>query len=160
MAESNIPAEYMGVIIQRVLESNADPAKINIIFIAVHDDEKQLKVYNKFARKYADSAQRKYIFDNVDACYDFVTERVSLNSRVKIIIFVGGGLVNELVLSVQFCEQIEVIFITNKPPFNEEEQESMKISSKVNKIYRFLKTSEIKIIITFEYFCSPTLQTE
>ncbi len=56
-------------------------------------------------------------FDNVDASLEFVTENVSSNPHVKIIIFIGGGLVHELVSSaICYGEQLQLILVINKPP--------------------------------------------
>jgi len=140
MAESNNPINLLKILAQNAIERQREAIQSHIILIAVHDDQEQIKAFQKIAAKDANSIRKMYVFDNEDACVDFVCERVSLNPDVKINVFVGGGLVTGIVSSIHHCEQIQVILITNKPPFNEEERESMKMYSKVNKYAIFCIT--------------------
>lgn len=135
MAESKDPADLFGTLVRNAVErqSVAIESRFRFIIIAVHDDEEQVKVLKKIATNNANSTRTTRVFDNVDECFAFVTDEVSSNPNVPIVIFVGGRLVTDLVSSIHYCEQVQLILIANKPPFNEEERESMKMYAKVNK---------------------------
>jgi hypothetical protein len=132
MAESKKPGDRMRVFAQNVMESAKTAIEGKYIFIVVHDDEQQIKMYKNIATKNADSVERIFVYNNVDACYDFVVEKVSSRPDIQIIVFVGGQLVSDVVSSIHDCEKVKSILILNKPPFSDEELEAMKIYPKVS----------------------------
>jgi hypothetical protein len=132
MVESNEPGNKMKVFVQKAIEQQQAAIEESLIFIVVHDDEHQIEIYKKIATKNANSARRIFTFNDCDTFYDFVIEKVSSKEHIKIIIFVGGRLVNDVVCSIHFCEQVQSILILNKGLVSDEERESMKMNSKVN----------------------------
>jgi len=135
MAESNEPGDRMKMFAQKAIQRETTEIEGTSILIVVHDDEQQLEKFKKIATKNTDSARKIFVFNDVDTFYDFVCVKASSNLR-QIVVFVGGQLVNDVVSSIHYCEQVQLILIMNKPPFSDEERESMKMYSKVNfKLY-------------------------
>lgn len=135
MAGSNTWSHKFRSILQKIAEQrlSAEAKSNEFITILVHDDAELRKKCNEVVAKHANAMMGGYAFDNVDECLDFVIEKVSSNERVTIMISVGGQLVCDLIQSpVYNCEQVQLILITNEPPFKEGERELMQNYPKVN----------------------------
>jgi hypothetical protein len=136
MAESNQPGDIMKIFAQKAIQRETTEIEGTSILIVVHDDEQQLEKFKKTSTKNADSARKIFVFNDLDTFYDFFIEKNSSDSRIQIVVFVGGQLVNDVVSCIQHCKEVQLILIMNKPPFSDEERESMKMYSKVNfKLY-------------------------
>jgi hypothetical protein len=133
MAGSNNSMESISMLFRKASENQRSFIENICKIIIVHDDENILNTFKIMASPNSSSNRIMRIFDNVYACSDFLT-RISDNYQLKLIVFVGGQLVHDLVSSIHHREQVQVIFILNKPPFTEEERNTMKLYSKVNTI--------------------------
>ncbi|CAF1380414.1 unnamed protein product [Adineta steineri] len=131
MFESNKPGDQMKSFVQKAIEQQKIAIERSLIFIVVHDNEEQIERFKNIAMKNEDSAQRIFPFSNFDTFYDFIIEKVSSRPAIKIIILVGGQLVDDVVSSIHFCEQVQSILILNKSSISNEERESLKTYSKV-----------------------------
>ncbi|UJR19298.1 hypothetical protein I4U23_022427 [Adineta vaga] len=131
MTESNETADKMKVFAQMALERGKTEIEASCIFIVVHDDEQQIEMYKNIATKNEDSAERIFVYNNVDECYDFVIDIVSTRQSVQITVFVGGQLVSDVVSSIHDCEEVKAILILNKPPYSDEERKAMQLYPKV-----------------------------
>ena len=137
MAESNTWSNKFRSILQKVAEQrvSAEAKSNEFITILVHDDAELRKRCNEVVAQHANAIIGGYAFDNVDECLDYIIEKVSSNEHVTIMISVGGQLVCDIVQSpVYNCDQVQLILITNEPPFKEEERELMKNYPKVNSV--------------------------
>ena len=138
MVESNTWSNKFRSILQKIAEQriSAEVKSNEFITILVHDDTELRKRCNEVVAKHANTMMGGYTFDNVDECLDFIVEKVSSNERVTIMISVGGQLVCQLVQSpIYNCEQVQLILITNEPPFEEAERELIKNYPKVNLVH-------------------------
>ena len=134
MAQSNTPENSLAAIIGRTMERQRETIRSKCTIIAVHDNEKIIETFKQIAATDSDSKRLLHVFDNVDACFDFVLNEVSCKPSVEILIFLGGGLVCDIVTAIHACDQVTKIIIVNKPPFDKEERELMKTYPKVNEI--------------------------
>ena len=134
MAESNASDDLLTAMISRTIELQRGTIQSKYIMIIVHDNEQLIRSFKQIAAMNSSSRRLLHVFDNVDECYEFVVNEVSIKPHVEMRIFVGGGLVRKLVDTIHFCEQVKKIIIIDKPPFNKEEQELMKKFPQVNKM--------------------------
>ncbi|CAF2111101.1 unnamed protein product [Rotaria magnacalcarata] len=131
MAESKKPGDLMSIFIQKTIDCHIKTIESRFIIIAVHDDEEKSKTLKSITASTENSIRNACVFDNVDECFEFITEKVSLDPLITIVILVGGGLVCDLVSTIHACSQVSSIIIMSKPPFKVEEHELMKKYDKV-----------------------------
>jgi hypothetical protein len=108
MAESNTPPDSLHLLAQKAIEYQTVVIQSKNIIITVHDDKDQVEGFQSIA---AEDPDTLYVFDNGDACYNFISEKVSSDPHVDIIVFIGGGLVCNLIPDIHFVEQVKKILI-------------------------------------------------
>ncbi|CAF3372053.1 unnamed protein product [Rotaria socialis] len=132
MAESKKPGDLMSIFIQKAIDCHIKTIESRFIIIAVHDDEEKSKTLKSVTTaSHENSIRNAYVFDNVDECFEFIIDKVSLDPLITIVILAGGGLVCDLVSTTHTCSQVSSIIIMSKPPFKVEEHELMKTYDKV-----------------------------